>query len=94
MAIIATIDHEASLDNYSSVKAALDLEITPPAGLIMHALVGLGEGKLRSIDVWDSAQSALAFYEDRLRPVIVQAVPGLAEFPLPDMHEVLDLVQP
>ena len=93
MAVIATFDHDASADDYRKVKGALDLEITPPAGLILHALVDLGNGKLRSVDVWDSSEAALAFYEDRLRPVIARAVPELSEFALPDMREVLDLVQ-
>ena len=94
MAVIATFEHDASVDEYRRVKGALDLEITPPAGLILHALVDLGNGKLRSVDLWKSSQAALAFYEDRLRPIIAQAVPGLSEFPLPEMREVLDLVEP
>jgi len=94
MAVVATVEHDASVDEYRRVKAALDMEITPPAGLILHALVDLGNDRFRSIDVWDSPEAALAFYEDRLRPIIARAVPELADFQLPEMREVLDLIQP
>ena len=90
---MAIIEGEGSIEDYRRVSAALDFDVTPPPGLILHAITELDDG-LQAVDVWESSQAAQDFYEDRLRPTMAEVAPELPQFPPPEMHEVADLVHP
>jgi hypothetical protein len=64
---------QSNAEIYDAVAAKLDVEGDPPAGMIVHTAIDLGEGGIRIVDVWDSQQAFEAFRDDRLLPAI-QAV--------------------
>jgi hypothetical protein len=94
MAVSAIVRGDGSIEDYRRVRDALDFDITPPPGLILHTMADLGDHTLQAIDVWDSARAAQEFYEDRLRPIIAEVAPGRLHFPPPEIRELAGLLQP
>jgi hypothetical protein len=94
MAVFAIVRGDGSIDDYRRVRAALDFDITPPPGLILHTMADLGDHTLQAIDVWESSQAAQDFYEDRLRPTIAEVAPASLDFAPPEIHELAGMLQP
>lgn len=95
MAILVTMEGDGTLEDYQRVNATLDVENDPPAGLILHATVDLGGGRLKSVDVWDSADASRAFYEGRLGPAIAEVMgPDAGQPSPPEIREIVDLIHP
>jgi hypothetical protein len=61
MAVLMTIEFEATKDQYDEVDKKLDVENNPPDGLLIHTAEDLGGGKMRVVDVWESADRLEAF---------------------------------
>jgi len=93
MAVFAIVRAGGSIEDYLRVREALDFDVTPPDGLILHTIADLEDG-LRAFDVWESPQAAQDFYEDRLRPAVARLAPANSDFPSPEIHEVAGLVRP
>jgi len=66
MAVLMTIEFEATPDQYDEVDKRLDLANNPAEGLIVHTAEDVGGGKIRVVDVWDNAQALEAFTTGRL----------------------------
>ena len=64
---------DRSTTNYDAIRARLNVEAEPPAGLIVHTAGFTGTGLFRVFDVWESEKDWQRFREERLMPAI-QAV--------------------
>src|SRR3954465_3012264 len=60
---------ELSPGRYDNALSQLELDDDPPAGLILH-LASEGTGAMNVIEVWQTAEAAESFIEQRLRPVL------------------------
>jgi hypothetical protein len=89
MAVLVTQDFEATLEEYDQVNEKLGDET--PDGAILHAAVDLGGGKMRSIDVWESAEAFQSFVQDKLIPAIAAVNPDAPQAEEPVIQEVYDL---
>ena len=97
MAVMVIQEFEASVDDYDKVNEKLDAESNPPQGLILHSGADVGGGKMKVVDIWESADAWNDFLANRLGPA-VEAVMG----PMPEdagpppieVHELRDLIQP
>ena len=94
MAVFAIVRGDGSIEDYRRVRDALDLDITPPPGLILHTMAELGDHTLQAIDVWESPQAAQEFYEDRLRPIVARVAPASLDFAPPEIRELAGMVRP
>jgi hypothetical protein len=96
MAVMVTMDAEASLEDYRKVNAVIEGEGDPPAGLILHAGAQTEAGKVKIVDIWESQDAAQAFYRGRLASAIAQvAGPDGGPPPSPpEFLEIEDLVKP
>jgi hypothetical protein len=94
MAVFAIVRGDGSIDDYRRVRDALELDITPPPGLILHTMTDLGDHTLQAMDVWESLQAAQEFYEDRLRPIVAQVAPASSHFAPPEIRELAGMLQP
>jgi hypothetical protein len=95
MAVMATIEVETSLEDYRKVNAVLNPESNPPAGLILHAGAQTDAGKVRIVDIWESADAAQAFYQGRLASAVAEVM-GASSGPPPsppEIREIEDLFQ-
>ncbi len=64
--------------NYDEITRRLDIDRTPPPGLIVHSAGTTPEGGFRICDVWETREAYEAFDEERLRPTaeaVVSALP-------------------
>ena len=74
-------------DMYDGVNAEMDVENSPPEGMIFH-WVGEVDGKWTITDVWETREAHDRFREERLFPAI-QKVSGMdpANGPQPTVTE-------
>jgi hypothetical protein len=88
MAVMVTLGFDASADQYDAVDKAIDARGNPPDGLISHTAQDLG-GKVRIVDVWESAEQFGAFMENRAGPTIAETLGDDApEVPAPEFTEL------
>jgi hypothetical protein len=69
VAVLMTLEIEVSTDQYDAVEKEVDAKGDPPDGFIAHTAQDLG-GKMRILDVWESAEAFGAFAESRLGAAI------------------------
>jgi len=97
MAVMVTQEFPASVEQYDHVNEKLDVESNPPEGLILHAGADIGGGKMKVVDIWESADAWQSFLDNRLGPAVVEVMgppPEGAEQPPTEIHELHDLVKP
>ena len=87
MAIVLTAK-APSREIYEQVNAKVGSEVAP--GLIVHTASEV-DGAVRIVDVWESAEHAMAFAQDRLGPAIAAAG---QQMDMPEIVEVFDLLRP
>jgi hypothetical protein len=58
---------------YDAVNAEIDVEGNPPPGLLFHC-AGEVDGGWQIIDVWEAAEQARDFDEQRLAPAIEKVI--------------------
>jgi hypothetical protein len=92
MAVVVIQEFEATPEEYDQVDAKLGDET--PEGAILHAAVDLGGGRMKAIDVWESAEHFQKFVQDRLIPAMAEVNPDAPEAQQPEIHEIYDLQQP
>ena len=85
---IVLIATAPSRELYDQVNSKIGTEIAP--GLIVHTASEV-DGAVRIVDIWESADHAMAFAADRLGPAI--AAVG-AEMNPPEILDVFDLQRP
>jgi hypothetical protein len=91
MAVVVIQEFEATLEEYDQVNEKLGAEI--PEGGILHAACDLGGGRMRAIDVWESAEHYQRFVQDKLIPAIAEVNPDAPQAGEPDVREIYDLQQ-
>jgi hypothetical protein len=74
---------------YDAVNAQMDIDATPPDGLIMHS-AGEVDGTFQIVDVWESEQHAQRFDAERLASAVA-AVAGPDAPPGPPPTTVYEL---
>jgi quinol monooxygenase YgiN len=96
MAVLMTIEFEASKDQYDEVNQKLDVESNPPDGLLIHAAEDVGGGKMRVVDVWESAGQLEAFTNGPLMAAMTEVMgeqdPDSAN--PPEVRELHNVVKP
>ena len=71
---------ENTVDDYDSVCEALNFPTDWPDGLLAHGSADI-DGRLRVVDIWESAGHFDRFVESRLGPAIGQALGDRAREP-------------
>jgi len=66
MAVLMTIEFDATKEQYDEVNKQLEVENNPPDGLVVHTAEDVGGGKMRVVDVWESTGQMEAFTNGRL----------------------------
>jgi hypothetical protein len=57
-------------ENYDGLKAQLNMDADPPAGLILHAAGFSGTGLFRIFGVWESEEDWQRFNTERFMPAM------------------------
>lgn len=91
-------DAAPGTSNYDAISAKLDVQNNPPEGLIAHTAGRDSNGVFRIFDIWESPEQAKRFQEERLTPIVQEAMqqPGGDMTPpdTVDMYELYDFVHP
>lgn len=74
MAVLMAIEFEATKDQYDEVSKKLDVDANPPDGLMVHTAEDLGGGKMRVVDVWESAGQLDAFTNGPLMEAMTEVM--------------------
>jgi hypothetical protein len=89
--MVSSAESRAQYDKVAGLVG--DLAADRPEGLLAHVAAERPDGTVRIVDVWRSQEDVDAFGRDRIRPAFVDAgLPGLAERPQPEVHEVFEVV--
>jgi hypothetical protein len=91
MAVVVIQEFEATTEEYDQVNEKLGSDT--PKGGILHAAIDLGNGRMKAVDVWESAEDYQNFLQNRLIPAIAEVNPDAPQAPEPDIQEVYDLQQ-
>ena len=84
-------DSSPGTDNYDMVASRLDAANNPPEGLIAHTAGKDGSGVWRVFDIWESAEQAERFREERLMPVVREMMEERPEAAPPDVADTYEL---
>ena len=88
MAVLVTMEFEGTADQYDALDKAIDARNNPPDGLISHSAQDLG-GKLRIVDIWESAEAFGTFAQSKLGPTMAETLGD--EAPPPPEPEFTEL---
>ena len=91
MAVLVIQEFEATVEEYDQVNEKLGG--SPPQGAIVHAAVDLGGGRMKAVDIWESADNYQRFVQERLIPAIAEVNPDAPQAGEPEIHEIHDLQQ-
>jgi hypothetical protein len=86
--------NDRSTTGYDAIAERLNAEADPPAGLILHT-AGFADDVFRIFDVWESEDQLRRFQDERLTPIIEQAMrDGIVGGPPPreytyDLHDLV-----
>ena len=97
MAVAVIQEFPATLEQYDQVNEKLDPENNPPEGLILHSGGDTGGGKIKVVDIWESADAFQKFLDGPLGAAVVEVMgppPEGAEPPPIEIVELHDLVKP
>jgi hypothetical protein len=92
VAVLVIQQVAATEDQYRAVNDALETRARPPAGLIVHTGGPIGDGELRVVDVWESAEAFESFAAQRLAPAIAQVMGDAAPTPSVEIRELYDVI--
>jgi hypothetical protein len=91
MAVMVIQEFEATVEEYDQVNEKLG--DATPQGAILHAGIDLGGGRMKAVDVWESADAYQKFVQERLIPAIAEVNPDAPQAGEPEIHEIHDLQQ-
>jgi hypothetical protein len=75
---------------YDQVQAKLDLQASPPEGLIVHT-AGFAGGNMIVFDVWASREAFERFANERLHPAIEEVSRSAGGAPPQPRREIFEL---
>jgi hypothetical protein len=84
-------EFEATTEEYDQVNEKLGEET--PQGAILHAAIDLGNGRMKAVDVWESAEDFQNFVQNKLIPAIAEVNPDAPQAQEPEISEIYDLQQ-
>lgn len=93
MAVLVTQQVAATEEQYRAVNDAVETQASPPAGLIVHTGGPIGDGELRVVDIWESAEAFQTFATERLAPAIAQVMGHDAPRPSVEISELYDVIR-
>lgn len=93
MAVLVIQQVAATEEEYRAVNAALDTHGSPPAGLIVHTGGPIGDGELRVVDVWESAELFESWTTERLIPAILEVMGEDAPQASVEITELYDVIR-
>jgi hypothetical protein len=91
MAVLVIQEFEATTEEYDQVNEKLG-EATSQGG-ILHAAIDLGNGRMKAVDVWESAEDFQNFVQNQLIPAIAEVNPDAPQAQEPEISEIYDLQQ-
>jgi hypothetical protein len=91
MTVVVIQEFEATPEEYDQVNQKLG--DATPQGAILHAACDLGGGRMRAIDVWETAEDYQNFVQNQLIPAIAEVNPDAPQAQEPEIREVYDLQQ-
>jgi uncharacterized glyoxalase superfamily protein PhnB len=91
MAVVVIQEFEATPEEYDQVNEKLGDDV--PEGAILHAACDLGGGRMRAVDVWESADAYQKFVQERLIPAIDEVSPDAPQAGEAEIRETYDLQQ-
>jgi hypothetical protein len=94
MAVLVTQEFEASPEEYDQVTEKIDPGTNPPDGLIVHTGIEVGGGKMKAVDVWESAEQFQSFAESRLGPAVAEVAGPDRPDPKVEIEEARAVVKP
>ena len=88
-------ENDHSTTNYDTIRARLNVDADPPAGLIAHTAGFAGGGVFRIFDIWESAEAQARFRDERLMPIVSEIMAsGAGAVPAREYtYELHDLVR-
>jgi hypothetical protein len=93
MAVSIVVEFEGTIEQYDAVNEKMDAKANPPEGLIVHTGADIGGGKIRAMDVWESAEAYGKFAEERLGPAIAEVVGPDGPQVQPEITELHDVIK-
>jgi hypothetical protein len=93
MAVVVIQEIEATPELYDQVTEKIDATNNPPEGNILHSAADLGGGRMKIVDIWESADAFQQFVQGRLIPAIAAVNPDAPQAPDPEIRELYDLQQ-
>ena len=94
MTVVVIQTFEATREQYDAVNGKVNVANDPPAGKVIHTASAIGDGKMKSIDVWDSEADFQSFRESRLGPAVVEVAGEDASAPDIEVYEAFDVAKP
>ena len=87
--LLNRFSEQAGAAEYDKVSAVLDIQGSPPDGLIFHS-AGELEGVFQVFNIWESREHFDRFREERLVPAMKEAMGEemVAQMPVADYLEV------
>jgi hypothetical protein len=89
MAVVVIQEFEATPELYDQVNEKLGDAM--PEGAILHSAADLGGGRMKVVDVWESAENFQNFVQNQLIPAIAEVDPNAPQAPEPEILDVYDL---
>lgn len=90
MAVLVTLEIEGSADDYDKTNEKVDAKGDPPAGLLVHTAEDAG-GRMRIVDVWESAEQFESFSQERIAPAVAEVLGDDAPPPSIEIRELHNL---
>jgi hypothetical protein len=91
MAVVVIQEFVATVEQYDQVTEKVDGANNPPDGLIAHAGVDAGGGKVAVYDIWETAEAFEKFAEERLGPIVGEVLGEDAAPPKLEIKEARDV---
>jgi hypothetical protein len=85
MAVRIAMEFEATTDQYDQVNDKIGQP--PPDGLIVHSAADKG-GRMKIVDIWESADKFGAFAQGTLGPAVAEVMGDSGSAPDPEIEEL------
>ena|SRR5690242_9107352 len=87
-----TVGDDRTTTNYDHIVGKLDLDSTPPSGLIAHSAGWDEKARVfRIVGIWTSADTLQSFMRDRLAPALADGPVNPVERGEPDLESIYEL---